>query len=133
MPATAHQPESDGDSLAPVVSLAGRRGAQPGTADPAALPGATVEGQLAAEAVRHWTGVFRNAGLDLGDEATVATVSVVAKELERLTSGLLVLREGQGHLPPDPDAGVDFTSAVQMTGLFRDLVHAAEEAAKAKR
>jgi hypothetical protein len=133
MPATAHQPEAEDEptQLAPVVSIAGRRGAQPNMAGLAALETAP-EDQIAQEAFRHWSAVFAGAGINLGDAATVATVSLVAREFERLVSGLLVLREGQGHLPPNPDAGVDFTSAVQMTGMFRDLLKATEAAAKAK-
>ncbi|MFG3287344.1 hypothetical protein ACGF3G_00780 [Streptomyces sp. NPDC048179] len=129
MPASAHQPDSQDEhmQLAPVVSLADHRDTKPVDS----LAGASDE-QLATEAARHWAGVFEAAGIELGDKATAATVAVVTKEFERLVSGLLVLREGQGHLPPNPEAGVDFTSAVQMTGMFRDLAHAAAEAVKAK-
>ncbi|MFE5037114.1 hypothetical protein [Streptomyces sp. NPDC056683] len=132
MPATAHQPDpaDEHTQLAPVVSLVGRRDAKPGVTA-ASIEGAS-DDQLAAEAFQHWARVFRDAGIDLGDTATAAAVAVVTKEFERLVSGLLVLREGQGHHPPNPDAGVDFTSAVQMTGMFRDLAYAAAEAVKAK-
>nr|AHE14914.1 hypothetical protein asmbl_32 [uncultured bacterium] len=40
--------------------------------------------------------------------------------------GLLVIREGRESLPANPDAGVDLTSAMEVTSVLRDLADAAE-------
>jgi hypothetical protein len=132
MPATAHQPESDDERcLAPVVSLAGRR-AKASMTD-SVFPTDVPDTELQEQASRHWAAVFAAAGLDLSSPKTAAVVSLVTKELERLVGGLLVIREGRGDsLPANPDAGVDLTSAVEVSSVLRDLTHAAATA-QAKR
>ncbi|MHB9861897.1 hypothetical protein [Streptomyces sp. YIM S03343] len=132
MPATAPQPEPGGEhTLAPVVSLSGRRGvkAPDGSSAHATVVGDVVDNDLVLQAYRHWVGVFDTAGIALGGAETRAVIRLVTKELERLVSGLVVLREGHGdRLPPNPDAGVDLTSAVEITGILRDLASASEAA-----
>jgi hypothetical protein len=132
MPATAPQPDTDGGHrLAPVVSLAGRRSLKAAVTAPD-VSADDPDTELQEQALAHWVRVFDAAGINLGSPETVAVVSLVTKELERLVSGLLVIREGRGDaLPANPDAGVDFTSAVEVSSVLRDLAHAAE-AAKTK-
>jgi hypothetical protein len=129
MPATAHQPDSEGEtSLAPVVSLAGRRGAKASMTD-SVVPTDAPDVELQEQASRHWASVFGAAGLELSSPKTGAVVTLVTKELERLVGGLLVIREGRGDsLPANPDAGVDLTSAVEISSVLRDLAHAAATA-----
>lgn len=123
MPATAaHQPAPDEEPcLASVVSLASRRGP-----DSAVPPDPVDDGDamLMEQATQHWRGVFTKAGLTFDSPETAKVVPVIAAELERLVGGLLVLREGRGDLPADPNAGVDLTSAVEVTGILRDLSRA---------
>lgn len=129
MPATtaAQSPPDREPRLAPVVDLTSRRSSKPVTSDSTA-PGST---DLEEQARRHWERVFSAAGVDLGGDDTVSVVRLVTKELERLVGGLLAIREGRGEdLPPNPTAGVDLTSAVEITGVLHDLVHAAETARK---
>ncbi|MFI5814898.1 hypothetical protein ACIA7S_28565 [Streptomyces sp. NPDC051643] len=127
MPATAaHQPDSDGEPcLASVVSLASRRGAKVSTEPPALN---ATDRELAEQAHQHWASVFGKAGLELGSAEARTYIPLITRELERLVSGLLVLREGRDSLPADPNAGVDFTSAVEITSVLRDLAHATEMA-----
>jgi len=68
--------------------------------------------------------------MNLSDRDTAATAVLLARELERLVGGLLVIREGREDLPANPDAGVDFTSAVEVTGVLRDLARAAQPGTK---
>lgn len=134
MPATAQQPDSEGEGdpcLAPVVSLAGRR-AKASMTD-SVFPVDVPDAELQEQASRHWAAAFGAAGLDLGSPKAAAVVALVTKELERLVGGLLVIREGRGDsLPANPDAGVDLTSAVEVSSVLRDLAHAAATA-QAKR
>ncbi|MBP5926759.1 hypothetical protein F3K32_42905 [Streptomyces sp. LBUM 1483] len=80
---------------------------------------------LEQQAMHHWAAVFAAAHVDLHSTETGEVVRLVTKELERLVGGLLVIREGRDDLPANPDAGVDFTSAVEVTGILRDLARAA--------
>jgi hypothetical protein len=132
MPATAAHQSDEGDPcLASVVPLAGRRSLKKATAGPAVSGDAGVDTELREQASRHWGQVFAAAGVELGARNTAAVISLAVAELERLVGGLLVIREGRGEsLPANPDAGVDLTSAVEITGVLRDLAHAAEAAAK---
>jgi hypothetical protein len=132
MPATAaHQSDEVDPCLASVVSLVGRRSLKKATAGPAVSGDTDVDTELREQASRHWGQVFDAAGIDLGARNTAAVISLAVKELERLVGGLLVIREGRGEsLPANPDAGVDLTSAVEITGVLRDLAHAAEAAAE---
>lgn len=125
MPATAAQnPESDEPRLAPVVPLASRRVAKDTGGDPGILD--ATEAELAEHARRHWARVFAAAGVDMSSPESAAVVRVVTAELERLVGGLLALREGREGLPADPEAGVDLTSAVEITGVLRDLARMAQ-------
>lgn len=125
MPATAaHQPDSDGEPcLAPVVDLSSRRGVKVTTTTP---DNDVMDTELQERAAAHWVKVFTAAGVDMAAPATLPVVRLLTKELERLVGGLLVIREGREDLPADPNAGVDFTSAVELTGVLRDLARAAE-------
>lgn len=129
MPATAHQSDSEGEPrLASVVSLAGRRAAKAQTSEQTP-PTEAPDTELQEQADRHWAAIFDAAGLDLGAAETAAVVDLVARELERLVGGLLVIREGRGDaLPANPDAGVDLTSAVEVRSVLRDLAQAAATA-----
>lgn len=131
MPATAaHQPDECDPGLASVVQLAGRRSLKKATAGPAVSGDPEVDVELQEQANKHWAQVFAAANIDLGARNTAAVVGLVTREFERLVGGLLVIREGRGDsLPANPSAGVDLTSAVEITGLLRDLARAAQAAA----
>lgn len=127
MPATAaHQSAPDEEPcLASVVSLASRRREMADAVPPD--PADSEEELLAAQAVQHWATVFEKVGLRLDGPEAAQVVPLITTELERLVGGLLVLREGRGEqLPPDPNAGVDITSAVEVTGILRDLARAVD-------
>lgn len=125
MPATAaHNPESDEPRLASVVPIGSRRAAKD-TDDPAAVLDASEE-QLVEAARRHWAGVFQASGVDMASPESAAVVRVITRELERLVGGLLTVREGREGLPANPEAGVDLTSAVEITGILRDLAQMAQ-------
>ncbi|MFF1284356.1 hypothetical protein ACFVY4_26890 [Streptomyces sp. NPDC058299] len=130
MPATAaNQPDEADSPLASVVSLASRRGARETTSPVPPLDVQDTGADLQEQARRHWETVFTAARIDLGSPQTAAVIGVVAKELERIVSGLLVIREGRGDaLPANPDAGVDLTGAVEVTGVLRDLANVVETA-----
>ncbi|MEE1838138.1 hypothetical protein [Streptomyces sp. SP17KL33] len=124
MPATAaHEGPDEEPSLASVVELASRRSEKALTIEDA-IQNASDE-DVAEQARQHWVKVFRTARIDLSSRETSAVVTLVTKELERLVTGLLVIREGREGLPANPQAGVDFTSAVELTGVLRDLARAA--------
>jgi hypothetical protein len=129
MPATAARQPDEGDPrLASVVPLAERRSLKKAVTGPAVSTDLT-NAELQEKALQHWTRVFHAAGVNLGAPESAAVIAVVVKELERLVGGLQILREGrEGTLPPNPNAGLDLTSAVEMTGLLRDLGDAAETA-----
>lgn len=135
MPATAHQPDSETETmLAPVVSLDGRRGAKKNATAPApALPAFSPD--EAEEKIRqYWARVFAVAHIDMSAPETRAVVAVVTKELERLVGGLLVLREGRApDLPSNPNAGVDPTSATEVGTILRDLTRSVEAASAERR
>lgn len=123
-PATAAQTEPDEEpSLASVVDLSSRRGVKAPTVEGAAQDAS--DEALEQQAMHHWAAVFAAAHVDLRSTETGEVVRLVTKELERLVGGLLVIREGRDDLPANPDAGVDFTSAVEVTGILRDLARAA--------
>lgn len=124
MPATAaNQPDSGESCLASVVSLASRRSMKATASD--VVPDAA-DAELQEQARQHWVRVFTAAGIDLGSPESAAVVKLLTRELERLVGGMLVIREGREDLPANPEAGIDFTSAVEMTGVLRDLASAAE-------
>jgi hypothetical protein len=132
VPATAaNQPVPDDEpGLASVVSLDARRGVKP---TPSATPTPDfTDAELQEHAARHWGSVFKEAGIEVGDPKTAAVVAVVTQALDRLVGGLLVIREGREDLPANPEAGFDLTSAVEMSGVLRDL-KAFVESAQAKR
>lgn len=125
MPATAaNEPGSGASYLAPVVSLTSRRGVK--AAEPADLPVDQADAEIQQQARRYWEPLFKAAGIDMGSPESVAVIQLVTRQLERLVTGLNVIREGNESLAPNPDAGVDFTSAVELTGVLRDLAHAAQ-------
>lgn len=128
MPATAaHQPDAESEHcLAPVVDLSSRRGG--GKAAPVEMAPDATESELQAQASRHWKNVFAAAGVDLRRPEAVQAVVLAARELERLVNGMLMIREGGEGLPANPAAGVDFTSAVEITGLLRDLARTVQSA-----
>ncbi|RPE39822.1 hypothetical protein EDD90_2840 [Streptomyces sp. Ag109_O5-1] len=124
MPATAAQPgDAETPHMASVVDLSSRR-----RAEVLAAADDTGNAELQEQANRYWRGVFEKAGVDLGSQETGAVVSLITRELERLVGGLVSVREGREDLPADPDSGVDFNSAVEVTSLLRDLARAAEAA-----
>jgi hypothetical protein len=126
MPATAaNQPDSGESRLASVVSLASRRSMKATTTASNGVPDAA-DAELQEQARQHWVRVFTAAGIDLGSPESAAVVKLLTRELERLVGGMLVIREGREDLPANPEAGIDFTSAVEMTGVLRDLASAAE-------
>jgi len=129
MPSVAHQaPDEEPTSLAPVVDLTSRRGGKAVSVEDAMRN--VTDADLQERAAEHWRRVFEDAGMNLSDRDTAATAVLLARELERLVGGLLVIREGREDLPANPDAGVDFTSAVEVTGVLRDLARAAQPGTK---
>lgn len=128
LPATAQQsetPEVESD-LAPVVSLSSRR-ASVTTVEPPAPP-VFGDDEAQRRASEFWGAVMKREGIDLGEARTALVVKVVAKEMERLVGSLVMVREGYGdRLPADPNAGLDRTGALEVTGLLRELGGFAEQ------
>ena len=130
MPATAAQHPSDGEpSLAPVVDLSSRRGTRAPAIEDAMRD--TTDAEPQEKAAEHWRKVFKGAGIDLDAPLTAAVVGLLTRELERLVGGLLVIREGRDDLPANPAAGVDFTSAVEVTSILRDLARTIDRTGRA--
>jgi hypothetical protein len=98
------------------------------TAETSTRGNSDAEAELQEQASRHWAAKFVAAGIDLGSPGTAAVVQLVTKEMERLVGGMLVIREGHENLPANPAAGVDYTSAVEVTGLLQDLARAVDKA-----
>ncbi|MEU2426978.1 hypothetical protein ABZ619_39200 [Streptomyces sp. NPDC007851] len=125
MPANAARQPSEGD-LASVVTLDRQRALRKALTAPAA---ATGEDALLAEAARkYWTQVFAAAGLDLAAPHVSAVATVLVEKLDRIILGFLSVRQGQGDRPPNPEAGLDETGAIEMRGALRDLMSAVDGA-----
>lgn len=100
--------------VAPVVSLQTR---QRMTAPP---PDTVGDGQAA----EFWRTAFAEHGLSLDDSAPIEDVlKIAAQRLEAMVTGLLYLREGGGprELPPNEETGIDYTGAIEMVGLLREM------------
>jgi hypothetical protein len=83
---------------------------------------------LTDAARRYWTSVFASAGLDLASPHVADVTTVLTSNLDRLVTGFLSVRQGEGDRPPNPEAGLDETGALEMRGALRDLTSAVESA-----
>lgn len=126
MPANAARTPNEGDpALAAVVPLDKQRSLRRALSAPAAATGAP-DPILADAARRYWLQVFTSAGLDLAAPHVADVTTVLAVNLDRLVTGFLSVREGAGDRPPNPEAGLDETGAMEMRGALRDLMSAVE-------
>ncbi|WP_146214531.1 hypothetical protein [Streptomyces sp. ICBB 8177] len=79
-----------------------------------------------AQAREFWARAFSGAGLDIDAPHTTAVVQLVSKQLERLVMGMLEVREGNERMEPNPEEGMDYQSALEMTSLLRELRQVAQ-------
>ncbi|MGR3875723.1 hypothetical protein ACUXZZ_45140 (plasmid) [Streptomyces graminifolii] len=126
MPANAARQPEGNPALAAVVPLDKQRSLRKALAAPAAAVG---EDQILADAARrYWTSVFTAAGLDLSAPHVADVTTVLTTNLDRLITGFVSVRRGAGDRAPNPEAGLDETSALEMRGALRDLASAVESA-----
>ncbi|MEW2302054.1 hypothetical protein AB0958_19110 [Streptomyces sp. NPDC006655] len=126
MPANAARRPDEGD-LASVVPLDRQRSLRKALSAPAAATG-DADPLLAEAARKYWTQVFAGAGLDLAAPHVSTITSVLVEHLDRIVLGFRSVREGQGDRPPNPEAGLDETGAIEMRGALRDLMSAVDGA-----